>query len=223
MDSELLISLFPNIYHMAELHSWAGIQKHGLLSASALLDLFETSPQDRVAVESQQRKENVRLQHKLHGEAVIRDNKPMDDSGLLRALKDMSPTEWYLTLNSKVFFWLTEARLSTLLRARAYRDRQHCVLTVNTSSFLKDFEDRIWLSPINSGATKPMPAPRGSNTFRRIKDYPFTDRLRVTRSRKKSVAELAVDYSIPNIIEYLEEVTIRDSSGVISVLYRRGS
>ena len=220
MNAELLTATFPNISHMAELDSWSGIQRHGLLSASALLDLFETPAEERRAVELERRRDKVRLCHAVHGEAVIRDNKPMDDSGLLRALRDMSPTEWYRTLNNKAFFWLTEARLRTLLRARAYRDRKHCVLTIKTREFVRDYHDRIWLSPINSGATKPMPAPRGSDTFRRISDYRFEDRLRVTRSRKKSVAELAVDHSVPNIVDYLEEVTIRDSSGVIAVLSR---
>jgi len=223
MDTELLIKTFPKIYHMAELQSWSGIQRHGLLSASALLDLYETPADDRFAAECQRRKESVRLQHPVHGEAVIRDNMPMDDSGLLRALTDMSPLEWYRTLNAKVFFWLTERRLRTLLQARAYRSRQHCILTVDTRALVGAYEDRIWLCPINSGATKPMPAPRGSKTFRRIKDYPFEERLTITRSPQKSVAELAIDYSVPNIGDYLDEATIRDQVGIVSTIFRRNA
>jgi len=208
---------------MAELGSWPGIQRHGLLSASALLDLFGTHGDARFAAESEQRKESVRLRHPIHGDAVIRDNKPMDDRGLLRALTDMSPLEWYRSLNGKVFFWLTEARLQTLLQARAYRDRPHCVLTVDTRCLVRDYEDRIWLCPINSGATKPAAAPRGSNTFCRIKDYRFDQRLRITRSPRKSVAELAVDYAVPNIGNYLDDVTIRDQSGIIRTVSRQNA
>lgn len=221
VDTELLINTFPSIYHMAELESWPGIQKHGLLSASALLDLFEVTGETRFAIESQRRSNDVRLSHPLHGDAIIRDNKPMSDGALSRCLNGMSPVEWYRTLNAKVFFWLTEARLATLLCARAYRDRRHCVLRVNTRELLANYQNNVWLSAINSGATIFNPVPRGTETFRRIKDYPFEERFEVTHSRTKSIAELAIDYSVPSILQYLEEVTVRDQSGTIAMVYRR--
>ena len=41
MEIERLISRYPTLYHMAEDGSWESIQRHGLLSTSALLDRFE--------------------------------------------------------------------------------------------------------------------------------------------------------------------------------------
>jgi len=143
----------------------------------------------------------------------------MDDAGLVRALTDM-PEEWYRTLHRKVFFWPTEERLTRLLTARFNRSDNHCVITVNTGRLVSDYHDKIWLCPINSGATKPMPQPRGTQTFRRICDYPFNDWSRKRRSCIKAVAELAVDYSVPNVRDYVEGVTVRNSAGVVRTLSR---
>ena len=41
MTPEDMARKYPFLYHMAELSSWPSIQRHGLLSTSALLDLYE--------------------------------------------------------------------------------------------------------------------------------------------------------------------------------------
>jgi hypothetical protein len=220
MDSSDLIRGFPRLYHMAHEDAWDGIQRHGLLSTTALLDLFEIQNPERAKIRSKRRPESVLIEHKIHGKAVIRDNKPLDDEGLLRCLADFSPEEWYQMLNDRVFFWLSEQRLITLLSARAYRRNQHCVITIGTSRFVRDYQDRIWLSPMNSGNTKPIPHPRGANTFQRIKDYSFNDWRARRGSATKAIAELAVDYAVPDILQYVEEVTIRDHRGISSIIYR---
>ena len=220
MNAEELISTFPRLYHMAHVKAWPGIKHHGLLSTSALLDLFEMRGSSREALEANRRNDSITVRHKRYGEAVIRDNKPMDDAGLVRALTDMTPEQWYRTLNRKVFFRPTEERLNRLLTARFNPSDNHCVITVNTRRLVSDYHDKIWLCPINSGATKPMPQPRGTQTFRRICEYPFSDWSRKRRSCIKAVAELAVDYSVPNIRDYVESVTVRNSTGVIRTLSR---
>jgi uncharacterized protein DUF7002 len=48
MDVAELVETCPRLFHMAEPGSWAGIQRHGLLSTSALLDLFEVDGDLRV-------------------------------------------------------------------------------------------------------------------------------------------------------------------------------
>jgi len=220
MELDDLIRTFPRVYHMAHANAWEGIRQHGLLSTTALLDLFEIQDPERATVRSRRRPESVVIEHPIYGKAVIRDNKPLDDQGLLRCLTDFSPSEWYEILNDKVFFWLTEQRLITLLAARAYRGSQHCVISVSTSRFVRDYYDRIWLSPMNSGTTKPIPHPRGANTFQRIKYFPFNDWRSKRRSATKAIAELAVDYSVPDIVQYVEEVTIRNQYGVTREIYR---
>src|SRR5262249_10557239 len=129
---------FPRLFHMAELGSWPSIRERGLLSTSGLLDLFEIDSVQRFQIESCHRPESVEILHKVHGRAVIRDQKPMSDSSLCRALgNSMEPAAWYRELNSRVFFWLSEDRLNTLLGARAYRHQRHDILLVDTRKLVE--------------------------------------------------------------------------------------
>jgi hypothetical protein len=131
-----LVAHFPCLYHMAELGTWPSIKAHGLLSTSALLDLYGVNGEERQLIECCRRPESVTIRHDKYGPAVIRDQKPMSDSALRKCLRGMTPTEWYRLLNAKVFFWLTPERVLGLLSARAYRDREHTVLIVDTAELL---------------------------------------------------------------------------------------
>ena len=82
MKTERLISRYPTLYHMAEDGSWESIQRHGLLSTSALLDRFEIEDEQRFAVESARRPEFIRIEHPEYGTALVRDNKPMQEKAL---------------------------------------------------------------------------------------------------------------------------------------------
>lgn len=198
MDVERLISRYPVLWHMAEDGSWEGIRKLGLLSTTALLDAFEVRGERRFAIESARRPEMVRIEHPEHGTATIRDNKPMLESALRRCLGGMEPREWYETLNRRIFFWPDRKRLLKLLGARAYRHRPHLVLEVDTAELLRRHAACVALSSINSGATFTMnPAPRGPDTFRSIAEHP-TD---------KPIVELAVDYTVPDIMELTMSVS----------------
>ena len=117
----------------------------------------------------------------------------------------MTPFDWYRLLNKKVFFWLTRDRLLRLLNAEAYRDQTHDVIEVDARPLVEAYYDRIWLCPINSGCTKPMPHARGKDTFMRIPDYPYS-MWRPKRKRGERVVELAVDHSVPNIRDFVERV-----------------
>lgn len=200
---------FPRLYHMAHEDAWEGIQKHGLLSTSVLLDLFQIGGEQRRAIESQHRPQNVTVDHETHGHAVIRDQKPMSDGALKKCLKNMKVAEWYETLNRKVFFWLSAERLNRLLSARAYRNETHCVLTIATAPLLARHLARVTLSPINSGSTIFNPQPRGSATFLPLDKYPFVEWAK-KRGTRNAVAELAVEYEVPDIGDFtLRVVTVR--------------
>jgi len=127
---------FPLLYHMAQLESWLSVERHGLLSTTALLDLFEKRGDERFRIESCHRPESIPICHPVHGRAVIRDQKPMSDPSVRKALagSGLEPSDWYRELNSRVFFWLTEERLDRLMNARAYRHQRHHVLVVDTTN-----------------------------------------------------------------------------------------
>lgn len=198
-----LLKYFPRLWHMAEDGSWESIKKHGLLSTTALLDLYGIRGAERKALESERRPESVKIAAKGHAGATVRDNKPLTASALEKCLAPgITPTEWFELLNKRAFFWLSRDRLRGLLKARAYRDRPQIVLTVDTAKLVAAHRDRVELSPINSGSTIYKPQPRGKQTFLSIDDYPFDER-RKTRSPKNSVAELVVAGGVPDIAKHL--------------------
>ena len=97
-------------------------------------------------------------------------------------------------LNRKTFFWATLDRLKKMLNAGSYKYDQHDVLTVDTRKLLDRHRDHISLSRINSGATFGY-ARRGSGTFKSIEAYPPV-------RRKTDVAEVVVDYHVPDVAEF---------------------
>jgi hypothetical protein len=218
-----LAKRYPCLYHMAEPGTWESIRKHGLLSTSSLLTLFGVEGETKRSIELRRRPDARVVEHPAHGRAVIRDQKPIVESKLKTALQGCSLEEWYALLNARVFFWLTEERLRTLLSARAYRNRPHTVLTVDTLALVKDYEPSITLSPMNSGNTLPIAHPRGPETLKRMADYPFQERL--SKGPYYTVVELAVEDGVRNIVEYTLRVDTMLSDGqqtrVVETVYER--
>jgi hypothetical protein len=213
-----LIADCPTLYHMAERGSWESIMQYGLLSTSALLDLYAIQPPIRTEIESRHRPKSVELQRDSLPRAVVRDQIPMSDEGLRRALPErLSPVDWYELLNNKAFFWLSEERLHKLTNAKAYRDQEHDVLEVDTRSLIEAHRSTVWLCPINSGCTKPMPHPRDETIFSRIADYPYAH-WRERRSRRERVVELAVDHSVADIRDHVRRVVVKRGIDVLRVL-----
>lgn len=201
-----LLADCPELFHMAERGSWPLIRRHGLLSTSALLDLFGVEGAARGAIESARRPESVVLEDGAHGRAVIRDNKPMADGSLRRCLRDgLEPADWYRILNGRVFFWLSRKRLLKLLAARSYAHSEHDVLTLDARSLVEANRARITLSPINSGATSRFPVERGLTTFLPIADYPYAE-WRRKRARGERAVELAVDRGVERIERFVTRV-----------------
>ena len=188
---------------MAERGAWAGIQRHGLLSTTALLDLFAIKGQRREAIERQHRPSIVKISDKKIGSAAIRDQIPMSDAGLRRALPSaILPADWYQRLNGMVFFWMTEGRLLRLTSACSYREIEHEVIVFDTRAIIEAHFSRIWLCPINSGCTKPMPHPRDYSTFKRIENYDY-QYWRSRRGQGERVVELCIDYSVTDVKSFV--------------------
>jgi hypothetical protein len=216
MEIDELIAFYPRLYHMAEDGSWPSIQARGLLSTASLIDLYQVPEPRRTQLLTQHRAESIPLVHAVHGYAVIRDQKPLQATKLSQLLIDMTVREWIQLLNSHVFFWLHPERLTRLLNARAYRDRPHLVLTVDTGSLLSVHADRVRLSHLNSGATAYVSGRRGSATFKPIADFQHP------RSRQrpaKHIAELAVMGGVPDIAVHTIKVQRRQANQLLETLY----
>jgi hypothetical protein len=214
-----LCSRFPRLYHMAQLGSWPSIQKHGLLSTKALLDLFELRGEERFRIESCHRPESIPIVNTKYGGALVRDQKPMSDQSLLKALRGsgLKPIDWYRELNSRVFFWLTEERVNTLMNARAYRRQRQTILVVDSKHLVERHEHRIMLCPMNSGCTIPFPHKRDLETFRRLPEYPYAKR----KGNRDPIVELAVDYSVPDICDFVTEVREAGAGQPTKVVWKR--
>jgi hypothetical protein len=220
ISEQELAGRYPRLYHMAEWDAWPSIRQHGLLSTTALLDLFGIGGEDRRRIESCHRPKKITISSPNYGKAVIRDQKPMRPATLNRCLSDMSESGWYELLNRRVFLWLHENRLNTLLSARAYRNERHCVLTFPTGPLLKAYGDTISLSALNTGSTLYNPPVRGSRTFCSLATYPFAERHRKAGAQN-AIVELAVDYGIPNAAELCERAVIMQGAVVLETIFVR--
>ena len=196
---EAVLTAYPRLYHMAERGAWEGIRQHGLLSTSALLDLYGVRGKARFALESARRNVIVPLQAPGLPVARLRDQRAMNDARLAGCLQDgMTPRQWYEYLNAKVFFWLTKKDLGKFTNAQHYRDGEREVLVLNSRMVVAAYRDAVWLCPMNSGTTKGRAKPRGPTTFSRIGDYPYG----------RPVVELCVDGRIENVECFVECVYV---------------
>lgn len=222
-DAELgeLMADCPTLFHMAETGAWPSIRRHGLLSTSGLLDLYGVEGAAREAMEARRRPAGSWLERGDLGRALVRDQSPMDDSGLRACLRDgLTPEDWYRLLNGRVFLWLSRARLLRLIEARAYRGRAHEVIELSTASLVAAHRARIALSPINSGTTKPYPQPRGRSTFLRIEEYPYAQ-WRAKRAHGERVVELTVEGGVPDVQSHALRVVRMQAGRADEIVWSR--
>ncbi len=206
MRADELVGSYPRLFHIAWEGSWPNIRKYGLMSTKNLLEFYHVNREEAESLVSEHRSHWVEIRREGLAPAVIRDQKPMSDEGVRRALGDeVEPSNWYRLLNSMVFFWPTKKRLLTMMRAEAYRGMRHDLVVVDTGKLLSQREDDVRLSPMNSGATKPFPHARSMNLFKRIREYPFDERVRKYRL-EGAIAEVCVVDGVKEIGDCVVDV-----------------
>ena len=216
---EELAERYPRLFHLAAGGSWPMIERHGLLSASGLLDLFGVSGGRRRGIESRRRPKPVTLRRADRGRATVRERRPLNETALKRTLCGrMSLPEWYEMLNAKAFFWPTRQRLETMLKA--YAAERQTVLVVDTASLLDAHFDRVRLSPIDSGGTCSANVRRGPDTFLPPGEYPFRKQC-IRRRASGAVAEIAVEGGVPDIREHVLLVEERGAGAPPRRVWRR--
>lgn len=207
MQSRDLIRLYPELFHVAADDSWPQIERHGLLSPTALVTRWgvkQGAPQ--AAILGRRRSESRILEHPDFGTAVLRHQKALHEPSLADSLDDMSVAEWYDLLNDRVFFFLQRNRLNEVLGARLYRDDAHTVITLNTKSLVAAYEDEIELSALNSGyAQRHSKEPRGRDTFQSIEEFAHPSRAHAV-TKTQDVAELAVRRGVRDIRDHVVRV-----------------
>lgn len=226
MDVDSFIAEQPYIYHMAQSGSWPQMSREGLLSTTALLDLYRKAGEERRLLESCHRPHSMTITHPdTGGSAVIRDNAAMNEDVLRDLLTGgMKPPDWYRHLNRRVFFWVHEENVLGLLCGRNYRNLAHDVITVCTRRLVERDYDRITISAINSGCVlAPNHPQRGPDTFVAIPDAPFEAWCKRYRRRGpgRGLMELTVDYKVEHIENVAIRVERRERGEVLSTLWSR--
>jgi hypothetical protein len=192
------------VYHLAEETNVVSIQRHGLLSASALLDLAGIHGAQRIRLEQHQRPVHITLPNGIQ----LRDQKPMPPQALACCLIGMDPADWYRLINSKVFFWVDLQRMDR--QRRACGRRPQVVMVVDTKRLLDRYAGVASVSPINTGNARRRPAVRGLSSF-----VPYASWFASgwnsesvglgTRPRPRShrAVELTVNGAVPDIMDFV--------------------
>lgn len=198
MTPDEFVQRYSQVFHVTAPGSWPNIEALGLLSTSALLDLYGVPKDERVPLEERRRPDPYPLFDPRYGQAVLRDQHPLSESKLEGCLTGMTVPQWLRLLNGRVFFWVGRDRLKKLLKA--YGGEEHEVITFDSARLLKSHGTRVELSPINSGSTLHRPVPRGSRTFRPLSIYETVE--------KGAPVELTVLYSVPDARDLAERVEL---------------
>lgn len=204
MTADEFCDLHPQLFHMATSQALDKIRSHGLLSTRALLELLEIEQDRRLQLIACRRPTMTRLTHPIHGEFYLRDQKPLRDAALEDCLDGMNVSEWYETLNSRVFLWASRERVERLLAARSYRSQDQLLLTIDSRALTDRYYDRIQVSTINSGATLFKPVRRGTQTFNNLSRH-------VAGKGSRPIVEVTIPNGVPDISDFISRAEIREA------------
>ncbi|MGH6961120.1 MAG: DUF7002 family protein [Dongiaceae bacterium] len=190
-------------YHLAEAVNWPSIERHGLLSARALLDLVGTRGSERARIERRHRPASVTLADGI----VLRDQRPMPPAALERCLTSMTPAQWYALLNAKVFFWLDPGRLNRQRWAGVASPQ--VVIVIDAARLLAGYAKLAAVTPIDTANARRRPARRGRHSFVPYETWPKSGWASEAaalgtrpRSRSHRPVELTVAGSVPDVMEF---------------------
>lgn len=193
-------ALHPRLFHLLPAEAWTSFQRHGLLSAAALCDLYGVPPERRAALLEEDRGKGHFALLSASGlpDVSLRDQL-LPDGLLLRCLTGGyagRPGAWRGLLNGMVFLWADRRRAAKLHGAS--RARPQLLLEFDTARLLAPHMAAAMTSPLNSGAPFAMkPTPRGDGTFLPLAAGPRAD--------GRPVVEVVVPHAIPGAAAALLE------------------
>lgn len=153
-DAAALVARTGGIaWHLTSPAALPLIHRHGLLSATALVALFEVPEPEATRLLEANRTGFTTLRHPVHGMAALRRQK-MPDGPLAGALagSDTSPAQWRRHINAHVFFWLDPARVEGLRQADPARPQ--VALRIDLARLLHRHGPAARLTPFNTGAVR---------------------------------------------------------------------
>ncbi len=205
------MKLPDRIYHLAEAANWPSIQRHGLLSADRLMEVAGLTKADRDRLGKTQRPAHTELCNGVQ----IRDQRPMPPTALAHCLCDMEPADWYAMINARVFFWLDVERLNR--QKAACEPRPQVVMAMDTAALVAACEERVAVTPINTGNARRKPARRGVATFVPLAEWVRSGwaseatALGTSRGRSHQPVELTVIDAVPDILRFVVGIFVLSS------------
>jgi hypothetical protein len=181
------VERFPVLFHVTERSAVASIRRHGLLSAAAVCDLFEASPDRRPLLLEANRDRYEQIEHPGHGIAVLRRQLMRDHVIATRLADGLSPPAWRSFINGLVFF---AAEASRAIRLRGYDFRRDQVILRWHTAALLDAGIELRFCRYNNGMVDRTPLPR--RRLRSPQDY-----LPISQFAGGQIAEVAAASAIP--------------------------
>lgn len=199
-------------FHIADAENWDSIRRGGLHSTAVLIARDGLGAEEARPFASY-RRHGMRLP----SGALIRDQCPMPPAALTRCLDaGLTPQAWYDLVNAKVFFWLQPERLDRHLAA--CRARPQIVVAVDLRGLLRRYRQSAFVTPFNVGNARRRPATRGLRTFVPLAVW-FESRWQTeappggrARARNHPPAEMAIEGSVPDLMEFVLETRAVGSS-----------
>jgi hypothetical protein len=179
MQIEQFIKLRPFLYHLTDRRNLDNIFQTKMIYST--IDLVKKS--NLSEVEQKVLLMNKRKSHSAIplGDRIIyiRDQNPILENNLKKTLtKGWKVSDFYMLLNSRVFFWPTIDRLNR--HYKRYLNEHPIILRVKTSEII-ELNINPEFSRLNTGATRSNakwnggPPARGENTFYRMDKYPHAN------------------------------------------------
>ncbi|MFT8246393.1 DUF7002 family protein [Roseomonas sp. BN140053] len=186
---------FPVLFHVTDPAALPGIERNGLLSAAALVELYGVPEAERAALLEENRGKGRfhPLQRPGLPGAVLRDQW-LPEKGLLACLGGRyagQPREWRRLINDHAYFWLSAADATRLAGVNAARAQ--VVLRFDAAALLAVHGAAAWTTPINAGSVMTRrwpPSPRDESTLRPVSEFPRADR--------RKPRELAIRGGVPD-------------------------
>lgn len=190
----------PTLYHVAHASALPQLQRHGLLSTKAIVNLLELPQAQRTVLTAERRPGQVPLHHPVYGSFYLRDQKPLHLKALANCLDGITPSQWLQLLNARVFLWASRERANKLLQAREYRGLSQLLLELDARPLLTRHLDQAAVTRINTGSVIRKAARRSRHSFIPLNDFPA--------SPKTEIVEVAILNAIPNLRDYILSATV---------------
>ncbi len=206
MNAQVFAQARPRLFHFTAAGAWSTLREHGLLTTACLLKrTCLDSEESRREIASRRQLGNISLEVPGLGTVIVRDQRPLNQAGLVKALpQGFEPQRWIDLLNARIFLWTRKQDCMKLVNATLCRGRG-TLLELETSSLIDAYETYIELTTFNVGYALRKPKARSLESFVSFASYPS--------SELHTIRELTIKRSVKDLQRYVLAVKEWNESG----------